>query len=83
MLPRIGVDDSGIGLDSTLRSCSAAPRDGFGSRSVLAGASISRFRPNDIPRIGFIGCEVFENGIAKLLARDRAAASRQYPDLCR
>jgi tRNA (guanine-N7-)-methyltransferase len=62
---RIALPEEG-GLDP--RSLFAAPVDeiwleiGFGAGEHLAAQAAAH------PRVGFIGCEVFENGVAKLLA---------------
>ena len=52
---------------STRLRFTARRRMGSGSRSALAPASISPPRPSRYPEIGFIGCEVFENGVVRLL----------------
>ena len=51
------------------RRCSPSRRRDCGSRSASAAASIWSRRPTRHPDIGFIGCEPFRNGVAKLLAR--------------
>ena len=50
---------------------------GFGGGEHLA------VQAEQNPEIGFIGCEVFENGIAKLLSMIECRRLAQYPHLCR
>ena len=72
----------GNGLLDVVRLFPRAPRDawleiGFGAGEHLAGQAMLH------PRIGFIGCEPFVDGIAGLLARIRyndIANIRVFPD---
>jgi tRNA (guanine-N7-)-methyltransferase len=82
LLPRLSLTLPADGRLDPLPLFGAAPRPiwveiGFGGGEHLAGLAQCH------PEIGFIGCEVFENGIARLLSeidRRRLANLRIYPD---
>ena len=83
LLPRLRLDLAERPL--AIRAALFAPRStrirleiGFGGGEHLLPRRARRTRD-----VGFIGCEPFVNGMAKLLARDRARAARQYPALRR
>jgi tRNA (guanine-N7-)-methyltransferase len=66
LLPRLAIDLPASGQLDPARLFSQPPRSvwleiGFGGGEHLAAQAEAH------PEIGFIGCEVFENGIAKLL----------------
>ena len=70
LLPRLRVRARSIARRADFRrTCRRRRR---GSKSASAAASISPPRREPIREIDFIGCEPFVNGMAKLLAGDRA-----------
>ena len=82
MLPRLAIDLPPSGRLDTAALFGAAPSSiwleiGFGGGEHLAQLAEQH------PQTGFIGCEVFENGIVKLLAqieRRRLDNIRIFPD---
>jgi tRNA (guanine-N7-)-methyltransferase len=82
LLPRLAVGLPACGNVDPARLFAPPPQAiwleiGFGAGEHLAGQAEAR------PEIGFIGCEVFENGIARLLGeieRRRLANIRLFAD---
>lgn len=78
LLPRVGLPDGPINLGDLFPGARAhALEVGFGGGEHLAAQA--RLHPDT----GFIGCEPFENGVAKLLTQVRAhglANVRVHPD---
>ena len=78
----IGARSDAAASPTLTASFRANPRTS-GSRSASAAANISSPKPKRNPDFGFIGCEFFENGLAKALALIEAEETRQYPPLLR
>jgi tRNA (guanine-N7-)-methyltransferase len=82
LLPRLAVPLGDMGMPAPAALFSPAPRAvwleiGFGGGEHLAAQAAAH------PEIGFIGCEVFRNGVAKLLAeiaRRELANIRVHPE---
>ena len=72
LLPHLALDIETAAPSSLSGAVRSAGRRRCGSRSVSAAASIWSPRRRRFPHTGFIGCEPYVNGMAKILAQIEA-----------